>query len=143
MNAGTPLIVQYDFRQRLNDLVGLGLLTLATLLSFTGLVELSRNMHPIRFVLVLCTAVCSYRVLTKTFACLRFTDSGIECRCPLRKAEFRRYDQLAEIGGVRGKALRLRFNDGSVLTIDPGMRNASDLLVFLQQRARHLTIPSA
>lgn len=126
-------VVEHDLRRRLNDLLGLGLLASATMLSFTGMVDLSRSMHPVRFVLVLCTAICCYQVFTKTFVRLRFTHAGIEWYSPLRKVKFWTYDQLAEVDG-KGKLLRLRFKDGSTLTIDRSMRNASDLLGFLQHQ---------
>jgi len=145
MSATTPfaLVFQHEFRRRLNDLIGLALLASATMLSFTGLVDLSRSMHPVRFVLVLCTTFCLYRVLTGTFVRLRLTDTGIERSSPLRRIQFRPYDQLAEIAAADGKSVRLRFKDGSILTIDRSMRNASELVETLRHRAGQLNGGSA
>jgi hypothetical protein len=116
------------------------------MLSFTGLVDLARDMHPIRFVLLLSTAVCTYRVTTRTFGRLQFTETGIESYAPLRRPRRWKYDQLAEVRSAfarRHESLRLRFNDGSLVTVDCGLLNASDLLAFLRERAHHLRITAA
>jgi hypothetical protein len=146
MAAGPHLVVEYSFRRRLDDAVGLGLLALAAMLSFTGLVDLSREMHPVRFALLLSTAVCTYLVMTRTFARLRFTDAGIESYAPLRRPRRWEYQQLAEVRhalGRKGQSLRLRFSDGSVVVVDCDLLNATDVLAFLQERAHHLTITEA
>lgn len=123
--------------------MGLGLLALTAMLSFTGLVDLSRAMHPVRFVLLVSTVVCTHRVMTRTFARLRFTDAGIERYSPLRKPRRWTYGQLAEVRrslsperffGKR-PLVRLRFSDGSLVTVDCSLLNAADLLAFLQEHS--------
>lgn len=139
MAAGSQLVAQFSFRRRLDDAIGLGLLALATMLSFTGLVDLARYMHPVRFVLLLSTAVCAYRVMSRTFLRLRFTDTGIESYSLFRKPRGWKYDQLVEVRQASaGKHpwLRLRFSDGSVVTLDCGMMNETDLLEVLRERTR-------
>jgi hypothetical protein len=146
MAAGSELVVQYSFRRRLDDAVGLGLLALAAMFSFTGLVDLSRRMHPIRFVLLLSTVICTYHVMTRTFARLRFTDDAIERYSPLRRPKRWKYCQLVEVRRAAGPfaglrkhgSVRLRFSDGSVVSVDCALLNATDLLAFLQEHARDL-----
>jgi hypothetical protein len=139
--AKSQLIVEYSARRRRDDLLGLGLLTLITMLSFTGIVELSREMHPIRFLLVLAWAWSSYRVLTRSLLRVRFTATGIEGRGAFGKTKRWRYDDLAEIRRAKGErgAIRLRFRDGSVLKLDYRMTHSAEALAMLEERAPHLT----
>jgi hypothetical protein len=146
MAAGSQLVVEYSYRRRLDDAVGLGLLALATMLSFTGLVDLARYMHPVRFVLLLSSVVCTYRVMTRTFARFRFTDAGIESHAPFRRPRRWKYDQLVEVRrAFAGKRpwICLRFSDGSVVTVDCSMMNETDLLAFLQERTHHFIVTAA
>lgn len=116
------------------------------MLSFTGLVDLARYMHPVRFVLLLGTAVGTYRVMTRTFARFHFTDAGIESHAPFRRSRGWKYDQLVEVRrAFAGKHpwLRLRFSDGSLVTVDCGMMNETDLLAFLQERTHHFIVTTA
>jgi hypothetical protein len=147
MVAGSQLVVQYSRRRRLDDLVGLGLLIVATLLSFTGLVDLARYMHPVRFVLLLSTAICSYSVITRTFRRLHFTAEGIDRFGPLQKRRRWSYDELAEVRenlvsfSLFGKhnVIRIRFSDGSVLNVDCSMTNVVELRALLRKQESHFT----
>lgn len=139
----SELVVQHSFRRRLDDTIGLGLLVLASALSFTGLVDLARFMHPVRFALLVATGICFYQVITKTFARFVFAEAGIESRPFLRKAKRWKYQQLIEVRetaaeGVRSsgrrQTLRLRFDDGTILKVDGRMPQASAVLPFLRRR---------
>jgi hypothetical protein len=151
MVAGSQLVVQYSLRRRLDDVVGLGLLSVATLLSFTGLVDLARYMHPVRFALLLSTVICSYRVVRGTFGRLRFTGEGIERLGPFQKRKRWRYHELVEVREVAesvslfgtSNSVRLRFSDGSTLNVDCTMTNATGILAFLRQQEHHFTVTLA
>jgi hypothetical protein len=149
MMERSELVVEHSFRRRLDDTIGLGLLVLASALSFTGLVDLARFMHPVRFALLVATAICAYQVITKTFARFVFGEAGIESRAFLRKAKRWRYQQLIEVresaaapvrSSGRRQTLRLRFDDGSTLKVDGRMRHASAVLTFLRRREPQLNV---
>lgn len=138
--AESQLIVEFSGRRRRDDVLGLALLTLVTSLSFTGVAELSREMHPIRFLLTLEWIWSSYQVFTRSFLRVRFTGSGIESRAAFGKTKHWGYEDLAEIRKITGQRekLYLQFRNGSVLKLDCGMMHSSEVLALLQERAPHL-----